>query len=163
MRVLHDWDHPQINRGWAFRRGRQLLNYAFRSKLGVPTENNEAFEYLQTLLMLDKLVGVQPVVGLRDIVTTAIPGIRRICEDYGALVHSHHHIGDNSDPNRIRTWDPPLNQGPESWHYDQDYARRRQPKLRPDSLSVFHIDYPWLLPEYIRFLYETLILGRSIY
>jgi hypothetical protein len=163
LKVLIDYDHPQINRGWAWRRGRQLITYALRRKLGLEASNDETDDYLQTLIRLNKLCGIETAVGLRDVVEIEKPELRGMLEDSGVEVHSHIHLGENSDPNRQRKWNPPLNQSRATWHYDQDYVAGIHPRLRPGELPCFHADYPYLLSHYIKFLYEWKILGVNPY
>jgi hypothetical protein len=137
--------------------------YALKRGLGIEASTNETDDYLQTLIRLFQIGGVIPIVGLNDEVEAVKPGLREKLEVQGIEVHRHSHIGENSDPNRRRIWNPPLHQSQATWHYDQDYAMGRKPKIEAEDYPVFHADYPYLLSDAIRFIHEWKILGVSPY
>ena len=164
MKILIDYDDSYQSRGGAWRHGWKLIRYAVLSKLGFnPRGDDEADSYLLTLVRLNALCGVETVVGLRDVVEKAKPYLRGNLSGFKVDVRRHVHIGENSDPNRRRIWDPPLHQSRATWHYDRDYAAGRKPRLEAGELPVFHADYPYLIGDYIRFLYEWKVLGISPY
>ena len=164
MKVLIDYDNPHQSRGEAWRRGWKLIRYAVMSKLGFnPKGDDESDNYLLTLVRLNKLCGVESVIGLRDVVEETKPYLRATLTGFDVDIRRHTHIGPNSDPKRARIWQPPLHQSRATWHYDMDYVAGRKPKLEADELPIFHADYPNLIGDYIRFLYEWKVLGISPY
>jgi hypothetical protein len=164
MRVLHDYDKDRLSGRWALKRGLHLIAYAVRVKLGLhdPIET-ETDRYLETLLMLDRLCGVESVVGLLDPVAEKKPHLKGLVEGYGADLRMHHHMGERGDPNRTRTWEPPLTQGRATWHYEEDWIAGHAGKLGAGELPVWHADYPYRVEDYIRFLYAWRFGGFDPY
>ncbi len=181
MKVLHDWDRPFLDKDYAFRRGIYLLLYVATIKLPflrklkfirniVNNIQHEKFLYLETLIRLDLLVGIEPIIGIRDIVYKEYFGL---LEDYIKALNYiydnkidfrlHKHIGDKNDENRIRIWEPSLNQSKESWAYDVNYFMNNIYLLDKDELPIFHIDRPYALHRYIDWLYEVIIEKMQIY
>lgn len=166
MKVLHDWDRLEIKGGWARRRGISLLLYClvrkfnFLRKIKYLHENAERIEaekiaYMETLIKLNKISGVDPIFGIRDIVRAKYGAeIDRLILDHDIDVRRHIHIGENSDPNRIRVWVPPLyGQTRVSWHFDTKFARGEKVVLGPEELPIFHVDRPFHLALYIDYLF----------
>ncbi len=181
MKVLHDWDRPFTDLDYSFRRGIYLLLYVASNKFPllkkikfinkiVENIQHEKFLYLETLIRLDLLVDIEPVIGIRDIVYKEYFGL---LEDYIKALNYiydkkidfrlHKHIGDKNDENRIRIWEPSLNQSKESWSYDVNYFKDKMTLLNKDELPIFHIDRPYALHRYIDWLYEVLIEKTKIY
>jgi hypothetical protein len=166
MRVLHDYDEPHLSAKYAIRRGLKLILYGISKYIGFKikiTEGiyNETRENADTIIKLDKLVGITPILGVRDKVQEYYPDIMDELNKYGVDVRTHIHIGEAPDINRIRTWDPI--EGLEKissnvWHYDKDHVLKRRPKLKDGEIPIWHIDRPNWLKFYVDFLYEALIL-----
>lgn len=167
MSVLHDYDMPSLRSRWALKRGLKLILYAFMKKLGltwgVKDIYTETDAYAVTLVKLDALAKVLPVVGLRDIVEAEKPHLRLELTELGADVHGHVHIGDDRDPYRTRIHIPPLKHRPETWRYDQKWVDGAAPLLEEGELPIWHIDYPWMIGDYIDFLYRWRVKGEKIY
>ncbi len=165
MKVLHDYDEPCLSGKYAIRRGLKLLLYGISRYLGLKPKMtepiyNETRENADTIIKLDKLVGVTPIMGIRDKVQEYYPEIMTELEKYGVDVRTHIHIGKAPDVNRIRTWEPI--EGLEKitsnvWHYDKDHVLNKRPKLGDGEIPTWHIDRPNWLKYYVDFLYEILI------
>ena len=167
MKVLHDWDRLQIDGGWALKRSISLFCYLLSRKL--PLLNRlkyfhkntekigyEQLNYMETLIKLDKISGVTPIFGIRDIIRGKHgEKIDELTLKYGVDVRRHIHIGEPPDPDRTRLWDPPLNQSKENWCFDTKWSQGEEPHLAPDELPVFHVDRPYHLPHYISYLFEV--------
>ena len=170
LTVLHDWDSPGV---YGRRAVLQKMVSSFcvlaasyfplLLRLKFFREPYEAYRaekrrYLDTLLKLDTLTGVTPIFGIRDTVLTEYPEL----VNYPHL-RVHRHIGEPPDPNRTRTWEPPLNQPQYSWRYDSAYVEGHRVLLRSrDTYPIWHVDHPHYLPNYIDFLYAVLIEGEKI-
>jgi len=167
--VLHDWDRLEIEGQWAKRRGISLLLYCLVRKLKLLrkikylNENAERIEaekisYMETLIKLNRICGVDPVFGIRDVINKKYGDeIYKLKLRYEIDVRRHIHIGKNNDPNRIRMWIPPLyGQTRESWHFDTKFARGEKVFLGPDEMPIFHIDRPYHLALYIDYLFEMI-------
>ena len=142
MKVLHDWDN--IKEG-IDRRG-----------------------YLDTLIQLDLLVGVTPVVGIRTEILKTYPHIfMELREKYGDKVeyHLHIHNGDDfTDDARTRHWLPELTQSMETWHYDTDlFKHGKLVMLKKGELPIIHVDHVEYLGEYIKYLYRIKFEELKIY
>lgn len=143
----------------------KLLLYGIFKRLGfrfkfIEPIFDEVREYADTLIKLDKLVGVTPIMGIRDKVQDQFPDIMKELGEYGVDVRTHIHIGEPPDPNRIRTYEPlPGLEHITSnvWHYDTDYVSGNKPILKEGELPIWHVDRPDFLKHYINFLYEVLI------
>ncbi|MBA7491319.1 hypothetical protein ES702_01864 [subsurface metagenome] len=166
MKVLHDWDTLKIEGGWARSRGVSLLCYWFARRFtflqkirwlrrNFESVRAEQLRYMETLIKLNRIVGVHGIYGIRDQIKE-LHGkeIEELKAKYGAEIRRHVHIGKNSDPKRTRTWDPPLTQSPESWHFDLNWAKGKNVKLKPGELAIFHVDRPHYLRHYIDYLFE---------
>ena len=171
LTVLHDWDNSGVY-------GRRAILQKMVSsfcilvasyvsvllRLKFFREPYEAYRaekrrYLDTLLKLDTLTGVTPIFGIRDTVLTEYPEL----VNYPHL-RVHRHIGEPPDPNRTRTWEPPLNQPQYSWRYDSAYVEGHRVLLRSrDTYPIWHVDHPQYLTNYIDFLYSVIIKGERIY
>lgn len=165
MRVLHDYDEPHLSAKYAIRRGLKLLLYGMSKYLGFKPKITEAVyeetrENADTLIKIDKLVGITPIMGIRDKIQEYYPNIMSELEEYGVDVRTHIHIGEAPDINRIRTWIPI--EGLEKitsnvWHYDKDHVLNKRPKLGEGEIPIWHVDRPNWLKYYVDFLYEVLI------
>ena len=171
LTVLHDWDSDVLY-------GKRILLQGIFSSVCVLAVSFMPFllrlkffrdiheeyrakkrRYLDTLSKLDSLIGVTPIFGIRDTVLVKYPDLRT----YPNL-RVHTHIGKAPDPNRVRLWDPPLNQPSYTWHYDRDYVSGKTVLLKSrDTYPVWHVDNPQHLPDYIDFLYDVLCEGKQIY
>lgn len=171
MKVLHDWDSLDLSGRWVLKRGFSLLLYAlgrafnFLNRIKWVRENTKAIEdealaYMETLIKLNALCGVKEIYGVRDIIRKKYGDeIDALSLKYDLDIRRHIHIGKNSDPNRIRTWVPPLyGQTSNSWHFDTKYARGTKIVLGPNELPIFHVDRPYLLARYIDYLFEMIRL-----
>jgi len=171
LTVLHDWDDANLY-GKRF-----ILKSLFSSicllavsilpflvRFKIFREPHEAYRtekrrYLDTLSKLDTLTGVTPIFGIRDTVLTEYPNLKT----YPNL-RIHTHKGEPPDPNRIRTWKPPLNQPQYTWRYDLDYVAGKTVLLKTrDTYPIWHVDNPHHLTHYIDFLYAVLCEGKQIY
>ena len=170
MKVLHDWDRLEMDRGWARRRGISLLLYylsrkfSFLNRIKYVRGNaakikGEKLAYMATLIKLNKMCGVHQIFGIRDLIRKEYDEeINALALKYGVDIRRHIHIGENSDPNRIRMWIPPLYfQTRESWHFDTKFARGEKVVLKPDELPIFHLDHPYHLDLYIDYLFKEII------
>lgn len=166
MKVLHDWDRLWVDGGWARKRGLSLLFYYLSRKFPVLLkikhfrENSEVIEseqmnYMETLVKLDKLSGVTPIFGIRDIIRIKYGnGIDELAIKYDLDVRRHIHRGEPPDPARERLWDPPLSQTRATWHFDTKWIRGDNLVLKPGELPVWHVDMPHNLAHYIDYLYK---------
>ena len=157
MKVLFDWDNPNLSGKWAIRQGIYLIVYGVLKFLGVnfPREiANETDDYASTILKLNDMLGVETVIGIRDPVKAAKTRTVEKMVEAGCDVRRHIHIGKNSDPNRQRLWEPLLKQTPHTWHYDIDYVAGKPMNLLPGELPLWHFDRPYHLKNYIDFLYN---------
>jgi len=169
MKILHDWDRLEIEGGYALRRGISLLLYCLSRKFSVLKRINyirlnsekietEKISYMETLIKLNTLCGVQQIYGIRDIIKMKYgEAINALTLKYAIDVRRHIHIGENSDPKRIRMWIPSLyGQTRNSWHFDTKYAKGELVKLGPNERAIFHIDRPHFLALYIDYLFEMI-------
>ncbi len=148
----------------------RLFLYGIFKRLGLkPTFlepiYNEVREYADTIIKLDKLVGVTPIMGIRDKVQDQFPEIMKELGENGVDIRTHIHIGEIPDPNRIRTFEPL--DGLEHissnvWHYDTDYVSNQRPTLKEGEIPIWHVDRPQFLKHYIDFLYEVLVEGMEL-
>lgn len=165
MKVLHDYDNVKPFRSYAFRRGLRMVAYAISDKLGLGLfpMDDELESYMETLIKLDKLVGVEPIVGIRDKVLEAKPHLFQRSQSLGADTRRHFHVGADNDPKRVRGWDPPLTLSRAVHMYDREWVKGTAGKIGKGDVPIWHVDYPHLLPNYIDFLYRWKILGESPY
>ncbi len=171
LTVLHDWDSDTLY-------GKRILLQGILSSVIILAVTFIPFllrvrffrdihekyrakkrRYLDTLSKLDTLIGVTPIFGIRDTVLAKYPDLKT----YPNL-RVHTHIGKAPDPNRVRTWNPPLNQPSYTWRYDMNYVMGKPVLLKSrDTYPVWHVDYPQHLPHYIDFLYAVICEGKQIY
>ena len=118
----------------------------------------EKLAYMRTLIKLNKLCGVDQIFGIRDIVDDRHKQeINALSFYYAIDVRRHIHIGENSDPDRIRTWWPPLLcQTPKTWHFDTKYSKGEKVVLGYNERPIFHVDRPFHLALYIDYLFEEI-------
>jgi hypothetical protein len=166
MKVLHDWDRLWIDGGWALKRSISLFCYLLSRKLPILRrikyfhENTERIQaeqlaYMETLIKLNKLSGVSSIFGIRDAIREKYgEEIDKLALQYGVDVRRHIHIGEFPDPDRIRLYEPPLNQSKDSWHFDTKWARGEEVSLKSGELPIFHVDRPHHLAHYINYLFE---------
>lgn len=164
MRVLHDWDSVTISGRKALRCGISLVVYALSkwapwlNHVGRIKRNNKELEeerlkYMETLIKLDELIGIEPIFGITDEVMERYSDeILQMKDDYGLDVRRHIHIGRPPDPNRLRLWEPPLSQSMKSWNFETDYIEGRG-ELEPGDLPLFHVDFPENVRFYIAYIY----------
>lgn len=171
--VIHDWDSSTISGRKAIRRGISLVLYAISKVFPILNRirrierNNDALElervdYMETLIKLDLLLGIDSIFGIR-------PGVMRRCgeeikdlkELYGVDVRTHLHIGSPPDPGRKRLWIPSLSQSMKSWTFEKDYIEGRG-ELEPGDLPIFHVDNPENLRYYIDYLYDERFEKKSL-
>lgn len=154
--VLHDWDNPYPSGSWALKRGISLICYAVTKFLKHPMGSvaNETDSYVITLLKLDELLGIRPIFGLRDEVSAVKGSTASMLKLGGYDVRRHVHVGERLDPKRTRTWEPPLNQSPATWHFEDDCIAHRPTQLFEGELPCWHIDYPHHLRAYIDYLHS---------
>ncbi len=167
MKVLHDMDRPYLGAFPALKRGAMLILYAISRVVRLRFEfmdniYEEVRENADVLIKLDKLVGVESVVGVRDEICRSYPHIMERLKEYDVDVREHIHIG-KRHLNRKRLWIPPLNQPKETWHYDRDYIDGNKVMLKKGQLPIWHIDRPDRVKDYINFLYSVLVEGEQIY
>jgi len=171
LTILHDWDSAGVY-------GKRVLldkmvyyfcvfvaSYLpFLLRFRVFREPYEAYQaenrrHLDILRKLDALAGVTPIFGIRDTVLAIYPDLKT----YPHL-RVHRHIGNPPDPNRTRTWEPPLNQPQYTWRYESNYVEGKKVLLKSrDTYPIWHVDHPHYLPDYIDFLYNVLHEGEQIY
>ena len=125
MKILHDWDGQRKDQLKSFRK--------------------KEMAYLHTLIKLDRLVGVIPIIGIRDQLFLRFPRVANELRDkFGELdIRVHIHLGeDYTDPKRSRLWIPDLSQRVvETGRYDSDYARKGiLTPLKDGELPIFHAD-----------------------
>ena len=159
MRILHDWDDPDLYWIDAFKQGMKLLVYSacklFHIRFSyIEDIYTQTDKYAETLVKLNSLVGVEGVFGIRDCVAEEKPNAVTYLKDSGQDVRKHIHIL-KKGPNRKRLWEPPLTQSMDTWHFDNDYYKGIKVKLKEGELPIFHVDRPSRLPTYIDFLYEN--------
>lgn len=168
MKVLHDWDRTVIDGGWVKNRCLSLFLYGLCTKfkflrnikyLQENAEKVEAeqIEYMLTLIKLNQLCGVNPIFGIRDEIRERYDKeINELAEKYDLDVRRHIHIGEEPDPDRKRTWDPPLTQSKDTWNFGTNWVKGNKVSLKPNELAIFHVDRPHYLKHYIDYLYEIL-------
>jgi len=155
IKVVHDFDSPFLSGRYALRRGAKLILFAVSKILPFlrPFVNDiydECYRNCLTLAMIDKLVGVKSIFGLRQDVETEFPDLRGQLESMDFDVRRHSHISTTEV-----TWDPPLDVEPEYWFFDQVYAAGKLKPSKNTKWAVFHADYPFLLSRYVEFLDES--------
>jgi len=171
LTVLHDWDSPGVYGRRAILQ-KMVSSFCVLAVLSMPfllrfnffrvpyeAYRAEKRRHLDTLFQLDTLTGVTPIFGIRDTVLAEYPELSN-------YPHSriHRHIGNPPNPNRTRTWEPPLNQPPYTWRYDSDYVEEKPVSLKShDTYPIWHVDHVHYLVDYIGFLYSVLIEGEKIY
>lgn len=164
MKILHDYDSGGLSGSWALRRGISLIVYAIKRGLGLAPRGYETDRYMETLIKLDKLCGVESIIGIRDTVSRVEPGLFAVAEGYGADVRNHIHIGANDDPNKRRLWEPPLEgMGIHAYHYEDAWITGDPVKLGSAELPVWHVDYPYRFGDYVDFLYACKFGGFNPY
>ncbi len=169
LKVLHDWDEPVNGGSWYFLKGIKYMLYGICKFLGFPfLVKDIAEEPKRTAILiakLDKLTGVHGIFGIRDHVTKTYPDTVDELKSMRMEVRRHIHIGDRPDPNRKRLWDPPLNQPIRTWQYDADYISGSKVLLEEDELPIWHVnqDSSKNFNEYIKFLYNALVLEEDLY
>ena len=171
LTVLHDWDSSALYGKRAILQrmvssfcilAASYMPILLRLKFfHVPYEayRAEKRRYLDTLAKLDSLAGVTPIFGIRDTILAEHPELKT----YPGL-RVHRHIGEPPNPERTRTWEPPLNQPQYTWRYDSDYVEGNPVSLKTrDTYPILHVDHPHYLSNYIDFLYAVLVEGENIY
>jgi hypothetical protein len=129
-----------------------IFHAVLKNKLRIEKEN---LDYMETLIKLDRIAGITPVFGIRDRVRERYgKRIDELEKRYKVDIRRHIHIGENSDPNRKRVWEPPLTQSRESWHFDLLYRQGKKVNLKPGELPLFHVDRPNLIKVYIDYLFD---------
>ena len=166
MKVLHDWDDPYLGCRKAIYQGIKLILYGFcKWFMFKPKFLEDIYEErrrnLDAIIKLDKLVGVESIIGIRWIIYLHYPTIFKDLKKYDVDVREHIHIGGNKHPYRKREWIPELKQSKNTWHYDREYVKGIEPKLEEGELPIWHVDYPKFLSYYIDFLYEKLIEDKE--
>jgi len=158
MKVLFDWDQPHLSGLYAIKRGIKLIVFGICKTLKLrPTYVEEIYretdDYAQALSQINELCGIQTIYGIRDHVRIEKSDtIEKLKEKND--IRRHTHIGEAPDPNRTRRWEPPLQQTKDTWYYDEDYYNGHEVPLKEGELPVFHVDRPYRLQTYIKFLYE---------
>ena len=157
MKILIDWDQPNLSGSYAIKRGIKLIAYGICKKLNLRPKfvdeiYRETDEYAITISRLNELLGIYTIYGIRDSVKyEKNPTIEQLWKND---VRRHIHIGENNDPDRQRLWEPALNQSKDTWHYDDDYYNGHEVTLKEGELPIFHVDRPFRLQTYIKYLYE---------
>lgn len=167
MKVLHDWDNPHRSGKRAIYRGIKLILYGICKKLKIRLRflddiYYENRRYLETMIKIDKLVGVTSIIGIRNKIYNHYPNINTELEEYGLDIRKHIHVGNNKNPDRKRIWIPELTQSENTWHYDKRWISKNEPELKDNELPIWHVDYPEFIFYYIEFLYEKLIGGSVV-
>lgn len=143
MKVLHDYDG------------------AF------PEFEKECRAYLDTLIQLDRLAGVEPIIGIKSTVYDVFPDIEKKLRDrYGELdIRIHVHvIEDFKNENRSRHWIPALNVDKRLWRYDSEFVQKDNLiLLKKGEIPNFHVDHPDYLSKYIEWLYRIKFEEMNIY
>jgi hypothetical protein len=158
MKVLIDWDQPNLSSIYAIKKGIKLITYGICKWLHIRPKfveeiYRETDEYMLTLSRLNELIGVQTIFGVRDNVKAVKEEVINKLPPTDD-VRRHIHLGHNRDPNRQRLWEPALQQTKSTWHYDEDYYHGHEVTLKEGELPVFHVDRPYRLQTYIKYLYE---------
>jgi hypothetical protein len=158
MKVLFDWDLPSLDYMYTLKRGIKLIIYSvccvlhlrpkFLDDIYIETDKNAI-----AIMKLNEMLGVETVFGIRDVVSDAKPYMVDYLKEHGQDVRKHVHIGKHG-PNRIRTWEPPLTQSMDTWHFDVDYYDGHPPTLKEGELPIWHIDRPYRFGTYVDFIYE---------
>ena len=129
-----------------------IFHAVLKNKLKI---EKEKLEYMETLIKLDRIAGITPVFGIRDSVRERYGNrIDELEKSYRVDIRRHIHIGENSDPNRRRVWEPPLTQSRETWSFDSLFLQGKKVILKPGELPIFHIDQPRLIKVYIDYLFD---------
>jgi hypothetical protein len=159
LRVLFDWDNPDLEPLYAVRRGVKLVVYGLCKLLGlrpgyVEEVYTETDRYAETIAKLNRMLGVETVFGVKDNVSEAKPSSLEYLRSSGHDVRRHIHIGKHGSGRR-RLWEPPLTQSMATWHFDEDYYQGVRVELKEGELPIWHVDRPYRLATYIDFLYEN--------
>jgi hypothetical protein len=159
MKVLFDWDDPDLEPLYALKRGVKLIVYAFCKFLGLrPKYVEEVYleteEYAKAISKLNRMLGVETVFGIKDNVAEAKPSSLRYLRASGNDVRRHIHIGKYGSDRR-RLWEPPLTQSMDTWHFDQDYHKGVKVELKRGELPIWHVDRPYWFISYVNFLDEN--------
>lgn len=158
VKVLFDWDNPDLDYVYALKRGIKLIVFSVCRPLGIRFKYieeiyTETDRHAKTIAKLNEMLGVETVFGIRDIVSDAKPNVVKYLKDSGQDVRRHVHIGFRG-PDRKRLWFPPLIQSMDTWHYEIQYFNGIRVKLKEGELPIWHIDRPYRLATYIDFIYE---------
>jgi hypothetical protein len=158
MKVLFDWDLPELDMKYCFSRGIKLVLFSFCTFLHLRPKFLEDIyletdEYAKALIKLNEMLGVETVFGIRDVVSDAKPYMVNYLKDHNQDVRKHIHIGKHG-PDRIRTWEPPLTQSMDTWDFEIKYYNGILQPLKDGELPLWHIDRPYRLQTYINFVYE---------
>ena len=160
LKVLFDWDTPNIDWFWCIKRGIKLVLFGFCNVihirpwfLGSMYEETDA--YAIAITRLNELLNVDMVYGITDDVMKEKQPLIEYFKNNGKDVRKHTHIG-KYGTSRMRLWEPPLNQPKKTWHYDADWVSGNRVPLEGDELPIWHFDSPYLFDGYIDFLYYNL-------
>jgi len=153
LKVLHDFDNPYLSGGYALKRGFQLILYALSRKMRFLRRfckriYEENVEYARTLNYLDQLLGIDSIFGINDRVQVVFPNLREELEGGGGRTVRHWHVSKDEVH-----WEPELNVPRSQWWYDREYSEGKR-TTKSGEWIVFHCDYPYLLPAYIRCIHE---------
>lgn len=154
--VLFDYDNDSWSGKKALRYAARLIVFAIRKALRLKPERDFAGlcdNYGQILVMLNKMIGVKTVLGIKQGLDKdeLIKKLKLIDPDLD--VRAHLHIGSNDDPYRQRIWLPALKQSRLSWHFEDNYCNQGKGKLLREDLPCFHFDNPEHLSKYVEFLF----------
>jgi hypothetical protein len=159
MKVLFDWDLPELDMKYCFSRGVKLILFSFCTFLHLRPKFLESIyletdEYAKTLVILNEMLGVETVFGVRDVVIEAKPEMYEYLKKNARDVRVHRHIG-KYGKDRKRTWEPPLNQSMDTWDFEIKYHNGIIQPLKEGELPVFHVDRPYRFSTYIRFIHDN--------
>ena len=159
MKILFDWDDPDLNWVNSLKRGIELIVYGLCKPFGIRFKfieeiYTETDKYVMTITKLNRLLGIDTIYGIRDCVSENKPHSVIFLKNSGQDVRRHIHIG-KKGLDRQRLWEPSLTQSINTWHFAEDYHNGIKIKLKKGELPIFHIDRPYRLSTYIDFLYEN--------
>jgi hypothetical protein len=156
LKVLFDWDIPDLDPLWAIKRGIRLVLFGCFNLIHIKPwflkdMYKETDEYAIALTKLNELLDVDMIYGIRDNVLEEKRPLIESFKNSGKDVRRHIHIGKKGS-NRKRLWEPPLNQSMDTWHYDADWEKGKKVLLKEGELPIWHFSAPHRMVNYVDFL-----------
>lgn len=162
--IMFDYDNDIWSGRKALRLGLKLIKFAILKglKLNIPEEFSELCDnYGLHLVMMNKLIGIKTIVGIRDTLEKDIFIERLRLIDPEIEIKSHIHIGNNNDKDKQRIWIPPIAQSKLMWKFEDRYCDKGKAIMLSTDIPLFHFDNPEHFSKYIEFLYMRKIDAKN--